>query len=162
MRSLQSRLNLLVRVAIALLMVIGAVGIFNTYRQTQAGEELVTDSKVLRAQMQADMLHDTIRADVLNAMRLAADKEASDADKQAVVTDLREHSQSFKEQLSFVEKQGAAEVKTILTTLQSDLNSYLKTADLVVQNVMKQSSDVATSWTNLSRTLKRSKRALKN
>ena len=147
MRSLQSRLNLLVRVAIALLMVIGAVGIFNTYRQTQAGEGLVTDSKVLRAQMQADMLHDTIRADVLNAMRLAANKEASDADRQAVVTDLREHSQSFKEQLSFVEKQGAAGVKTILTTLQSDLNSYLKTADLVVQNVMKQSSDVATSWT---------------
>lgn len=151
MRSLQSRLNLLVRVAIALLMVIGAVGIVNTYRQTQAGEGLVTDSKVLRAQMQADMLHDTIRADVLNAMRLAANKEASDADRQAVVTDLREHSQSFKEQLSFVEKQGAAGVKTILTTLQSDLNSYLKTADLVVQNVMKQSSDVATSWTQFEK-----------
>ena len=151
MRSLQSRLNLLVRVAIALLMVIGAVGIFNTYRQTQAGEGMVSDSKVLRAQMQADMLHDTIRADVLNAMRLAADKDASDTDKQAVVTDLREHSQSFKDQLSFVEKQGAAGVKTILTALQSDLNSYLKTADLVVQNVMKQSSDVATSWSQFEK-----------
>ncbi len=147
MRSLQSRLNLLVRVAIALLMVIGSVGIFNTFRQTKTGDEMVANSKVLRAQMQADMLHDTIRADVLDAMRLASDKGSSEADKQAVVNDLKDHSKTFKEQLNFVERQGATEVKSVLSTLQTDLNSYLKSADLVVQQVLKQSADVNASWT---------------
>ena len=62
MRSLQSRLNLLVRVvASPSWSYIGIIGIFNTYRQIHVigTNRIVAAAKILRAQMNADMLHDT-------------------------------------------------------------------------------------------------------
>ena len=146
MRSLQSRLNLLVRVALALLIVIGIIGIINTYRQSQSSQEMVAATKVLRAQMNADMLHDTIRADVLNALRIASLPDASEADKQTVINDLREHSKSFREHLSTVEQGGSKEVKAILSNLSSDLSSYIRSAETASQLYLKRSGEVSNAW----------------
>lgn len=146
MRSLQSRLNFLVRVALALLLVVGLVGIINTYRQSQSSQEIVAASKILRAQMNADMLHDTIRADVLNAMRVANDGEATEAEKQSVLTELKENSKNFKEHLNTVEQGGSKEVKAILSNLNNDLNSYLRSAEIVAQASIKRSAEANNTW----------------
>ncbi|WMW81516.1 methyl-accepting chemotaxis protein [Undibacterium cyanobacteriorum] len=146
MRSLQSRLNFLVRVALALLLVVGLIGIVNTYRQSQSSQEMVAASKILRSQMNADMLHDTIRADVLNAMRIANDTEATEAEKQGVLAELKEHSNTFKDHLATVEQGGSKDVKAILTNLSSDLNSYLRSAEIVAQASIKRSAEANKTW----------------
>ena len=146
MRSLQSRLNLLVRVALALLVVIGIIGIFNTYRQSQSGQEIVAAAKILRAQMNADMLHDTIRSDVLNAIRLSNIADSSDTDKQAVLNELKEHSKAFKEHLNAVDQGGNKEAKTVLNNLNGDLASYLRSAEVVAQASIKHSPDANAAW----------------
>lgn len=128
MSSLKARLYLMVGGALLTLLMVGAMGVYNTVEQAAYGKAANTVTEVLRAQMQADMMHDAIRGDVLSALRLASNGEVSADDRKAVDADLKEHIQSFEEQIKFVGDQNVAEVNTLLDGLRGDLKAYTDAA----------------------------------
>ena len=146
MVTLKARLILLVMGALVALLAVGGMGVRNTQQQAHFSEQanLVTD--VLRAQMQADMMHDAIRGDVLNAMRLGADGATAGADRKAVEDDLAEHLQSFYTQTKFLGEQHLPAIDAQLTKVNADLAAYDKAARSAVQAAFVDKKAVAQAW----------------
>jgi methyl-accepting chemotaxis protein len=126
--TLKARLYLLIAGALAALLVVGGMGVYNTKLQTQFGEQAHTLTEVLRAQMQADMMHDAIRGDVLNALRIGAEAKPSAEDKKGVEAVLAEHIESFDKSIQFVADQNHPDINKDLITLRKDLNGYKASA----------------------------------
>src|ERR1700741_2902166 len=61
-------------------------------------QQIATSGSALRAQMEADMMHDALRADVLAAL-LAGATQAADKRK-GIEADLSEHVQNFRDALA--------------------------------------------------------------
>ncbi len=81
--------------AIALL--IGGIGFWGILRQTRELEGVVVTSLALRNHMEGDMMHDALRADVLNALHAAAVGRVDDF--AAIKTDIADHAQNFREHI---------------------------------------------------------------
>jgi methyl-accepting chemotaxis protein len=120
---LKTRLYSLLALAMTGLLLVGLMGIYNSRQQAQFGEQASNVTSVLRAQMQSDMMHDAIRGDVLNAIRLASGKFTVE-ERKAVEDELAEHSKVFDEEINFVAKQGIPAVDAQLSTLLADLKAY--------------------------------------
>ncbi|WP_230409636.1 HAMP domain-containing methyl-accepting chemotaxis protein [Undibacterium fentianense] len=146
MQSLQARLNLLVRVVIATLTVVGLTGLYGTFKQSQVGAANITASKVLRAQMQADMMHDAIRGDVLNSLRLAAEQNVKKDDREAIENDFKEHLKNFQDQILVVENHGTDKVKSKLASIKNDLFAYQQSAEHVLQTGFNSESERKQAW----------------
>lgn len=150
MRSLKFRLGLLLGSTILLLAILGIV-IYNEYTsQVKASKASDTATTVLLAQMQADMAHDAIRSDVLNALRLAADPKATAEEKKSIEDELNEHIASFQEQLAIVQARGVSKVKEQLGTIQKDLNSYQSAAQAVVRGAATSVALGKEAWPNFA------------
>jgi methyl-accepting chemotaxis protein len=150
MRSLKFRLGLLIGSSIVILAILGIV-IYNEYTsQVKASKASDTATTVLLAQMQADMAHDAIRSDVLNALRLAADPKATAEEKKSIEDDLNEHIASFQEQLAIVQSRGVSKVKEQLSTIQKDLNSYQSAAQAVVRGAATSVALGKEAWPNFA------------
>ncbi|MBR7621004.1 HAMP domain-containing protein [Phenylobacterium sp. 20VBR1] len=102
----------------------------------QMGDRLDATSRAasaLRTHMQADMMHDALRADVLSAI-LASDPTAG-VDMAGVKTDLAEHTKLFQDSLA---RNKAAvtdpESRAVLAELDAPLATYIQAAaDIVAQ-----------------------------
>jgi hypothetical protein len=115
----KTRLYGLLVAAIAGLLLVGMVGVYNAQQQSQFGEQASAITNVVRAQMQSDMMHDAIRGDVLNAIRLVSGKYTPE-ERKALETELTEHSQTFDKEMEFVAQQKIPEVDTQLDVLRAD------------------------------------------
>ncbi len=84
--------------------------------------------RVLRNHMEADMMHDALRADVLAAF------QASNANERAQVRkDLDEHTRNFRERLAANDALDLpADVRTALTAVLPALDAYIDSADKVI------------------------------
>ena len=150
MRSLKFRLGLLIGSMITLLIILGII-VYNNYTlQAKASKASDTATSVLLAQMQADMAHDAIRGDALNALRLAADAKATPEEKKSIENDLNEHLGVFQEQLSVVQAKGVAKVKEHLGTIQRDLNDYQTAAQAVVRGAATSLTAGKDAWPNFA------------
>ena len=150
MRSLKFRLGLLIGSSIVILAILGIV-IYNEYTsQVKASKASDTATTVLLAQMQADMAHDAIRSDVLNALRLAADPKATAEEKKSIEDDLNEHIASFQEQLAIVQARGLSKVKEQLSKIQKDLDSYQSAAQAVVRGAATSVALGKEAWPNFA------------
>lgn len=127
----KTRLYGLLVAAIAGLLLVGMVGVYNAQQQSQFGEQASAITNVVRAQMQSDMMHDAIRGDVLNAIRLVSGKYTTE-ERKALETELTEHSQTFDKEMEFVAQQKIPEVDTQLDVLRADLKAYERAAADVV------------------------------
>jgi methyl-accepting chemotaxis protein len=93
-----------------------------------SGKAQVESNAVMRHHMEADMMHDALRADVLAAI-LASD----DTERLAVSTDVKEHAKVFREALdagAALEKDGPA--KTLQTAMQPTVTNYISEAERMV------------------------------
>ena len=146
MVTLKARLVLLIAGALVALLAVGGMGVRNSQQQAHFGEQanLVTD--VLRAQMQADMMHDAIRGDVLNAMRLGAEGSPTASDRKGVEDDLAEHLESFHKQAKFLGEQHLPVVDAQLGALNTDLTAYENAARDTVQAAFTDKKGSAKAW----------------
>ena len=146
MWTLKKKLYLILALALVALWCVGGLGVRNVTQMIAAGEETNRITEVLRAQMQADMKHDAIRGDVLNAMRIGADGKPSDADRKALDEDLSEHLADFQKQVQFVSDQNIAEINSQLNDLRADLSAYQRSASDTVQRALVGKAEGLQAW----------------
>lgn len=146
MLTLKTRLILLLAGALAALLFVGGMGVYNTSQQTHAGEQANVLTDVLRAQMQADMMHDAIRGDVLNAMRLAAEGKPTAEDRKGVDAELGEHLANFQKQIEFVASQRMPAVDALLGPLRGDLTAYEMSAKDAVRAAFVGKAEGNEAW----------------
>jgi methyl-accepting chemotaxis protein len=144
--ALKTRLILLLGGALFALLFVGGMGVMSTASQARFGEEANRLTDVLRAQMQADMMHDAIRGDVLNAMRIGSEGAAAQEDRKAVEQDLDEHVQNFRKQVQTIGGQNLAQVNALLANVQADVQSYDKVAHATLTAALSGKKEGAAAW----------------
>lgn len=111
--------------AIAALAVVTYVG-YHELISTDVSDRLVTANAIQRAQMDGDMMHDAIRADVV---LMTTATEAGEV--KTAISDLREHSARMREDITAVGKSPEPEVQAALETLRGPFADYLSQAENV-------------------------------
>jgi methyl-accepting chemotaxis protein len=115
----------------AVALIIGAIGYWGIAGQTGELNNVATTSLALRNHLESDMMHDALRADVLSALRAAA--QANKADLAEVRKDLGEHTQNFRDRISANERLVLDNsVVSALAAVKPKLNSYIRSAQDIV------------------------------
>ncbi len=146
MRTLKSRLYLLLCVALVALLFVGGMGVYSARQQARFGAETNRTTEVLHAQMQADMMHDAIRGDVLNALRLSANGVPTAEEKAALQGELAEHIQIFQQQIKLVATHDLPEVQKQLAGLTADLDVYVASASESVAAALRSKAEGDAAW----------------
>ncbi|MFO1012234.1 MAG: HAMP domain-containing methyl-accepting chemotaxis protein [Caulobacteraceae bacterium] len=129
-----SSINQKVMAAGAAVFLIGAMasgsGLWVAFHLTGALSNAENSAKVLRGHMDADMMHDALRADVLNALRTGA----AGLPMTEVRADLKEHADRFRADVN-ENKTLATDpaTKAALAAIDSDLNAYIAGAEQMVE-----------------------------
>ncbi len=136
MASIQQKIIL---ASVAIFVIAGGatgVGIWSASTLTQDAGKIAGSAQVLRNHMQADMMHDALRADVLAAL-LASDP-ASGIRFETVNSDLSEHVTSFREMIK-ANKALATDPETqkVLAGVESPLLAYIDNATKMVATAEK-------------------------
>ncbi|MBB4217692.1 methyl-accepting chemotaxis protein [Rhizobium anhuiense] len=107
------------------------VGIWSASTLSENNADVARSAQILRNHMQADMMHDAMRADVLASM--LASNPAAGIEAAAVKADLVEHDASFREMIA-ANKALAADDKTkaLLASIEPPLLSYIESATKIV------------------------------
>ncbi|UTS92330.1 methyl-accepting chemotaxis protein [Rhizobium anhuiense] len=107
------------------------VGIWSASTLSENNADVARSAQILRNHMQADMMHDAMRADVLASM--LASNPAAVIEAAAVKADLVEHDASFREMIA-ANKALAADDKTkaLLASIEPPLLSYIESATKIV------------------------------
>ncbi|HWA46895.1 MAG TPA: methyl-accepting chemotaxis protein [Dongiaceae bacterium] len=110
---------------------IGAIGYWGISRQTHELEGVVVTSLALRNHMEGDMMHDALRADVLNALHAAAIGKTDEFD--AIKTDVADHAQNFRDHVE-ANKQLVLnpEITAAFADVGPKLDAYIEGAEELV------------------------------
>lgn len=135
--SLKSMLQFMAGVSIALIVVIGVWQFLVMQQLASAIQEAKIGSEMLRRQMNADMMHDAVRGDVLSSM-IDAMQDNQDGILQAV-KDLKEHEDNFLNAL----RQNADQVKG--SALSNKISEVMPFVDRYVSNAKRLVSGALSS-----------------
>jgi len=103
------------------------------------------NAKAIRDHMEADMMHDAIRADVLNAFLQGL--KADSRGKKTVLDDLSKHEQQLREAISGVSRNlKNTEIEEALDETYPALDAYVQNANQVVQLAFENSASAATRF----------------
>ncbi|HEY1092460.1 MAG TPA: HAMP domain-containing protein, partial [Burkholderiaceae bacterium] len=129
--SIRQRMLGLSVLSLAFLLAVGAVGYLAVNRMDGATADLTRTGSALRAQMEADMMHDALRGDVLKAL-LSASK-GQQAEEASVKKELGEHTEEFRAQMKELKSMSLTpEIDASIAATQSQLNDYIASANEVV------------------------------
>jgi methyl-accepting chemotaxis protein len=118
----------------------GGTGILGMTRVSAAAERMQQGQVAMRNQMQADMMHDALRADVLNAIITRRSGRGLD-DVQA---DLTEHAGSFRQSLFRLDSIPLpSDVTKALADVRPPLEAYISDAEAIVRTAVTQDADAA-------------------
>lgn len=108
---------------------VGATGYLAAQRL--ASEVIAVSGSALKSQLQADMAHDALRADVLAALLAGARKDASD--EKTIRGDLQEHAETFDGSLKTLVALPPLDSAMLqaVQRLRPALSAYLETATSV-------------------------------
>ena len=129
------KLYLLCGLGMLVAVLVGAAGYWGIVRLQDETAHLVETSSVLRNHMEADMMHDALRGDVIAAL-LASD--VSEAERGQVLVDVREHADRFKRVIQ--ENEGVeldADTKAALGEVRPKLDGYVQSAQSMVALAMR-------------------------
>jgi methyl-accepting chemotaxis protein len=107
------------------------VGMWATETLNRNGEYVALSADVLRNHMQADMMHDALRSDVLAAI-LSSDEKMG-LDLNAVKADLAEHESTFRRMIEENRSLSAGtDVRAVIDGVEKPLLAYIDAANAVV------------------------------
>ena len=113
------------------LIAVGGAGFWATERQTAALQEVVITTTALRNHLQADLMRDALRVDVLAALKAA--NESNAAAVEAAQAALQEHVASFRQS---IDKNAALPlddaIKAALAAVAPKLAAYIEQANRIV------------------------------
>ncbi|MFB9952946.1 methyl-accepting chemotaxis protein [Rhizobium puerariae] len=114
------------------------VGMWSASTLTKNAKDLTRSAEILRNHMQADMMHDALRADVLAS--LLASNPTTDIVFDSVKADLSEHVASFREMIA-ANKILATDPETqkVLAEVERPLLAYIDSATKLVDTAEKDS-----------------------
>jgi methyl-accepting chemotaxis protein len=110
--------------------VIGAIGYWGIVSEADELADVTVTAQALRNHMEGDMMHDALRADVINALHSAlTDKTALPQ----IHTDLEDHVKNFREHIDANKALDLNDdVKTALGSVDAKLDAYIKSAESMV------------------------------
>ena len=127
--SVRTRLLGLGGAALVMATLLGATGLWCISRAAAGAHEVARSGEALRHHLEGDMMHDALRGDVLGAF-LAQD----DAAREAIGSDLIEHSERFREAVAANRALGLAnELERALASVGPALEAYVESARETVE-----------------------------
>jgi methyl-accepting chemotaxis protein len=115
-------------IGLTLVLCIGTTGYFTVNRLNVASEAITVSGSALKHQLQADMMHDALRADVLAAL-LASTKASAATQQKDIQTDLDEHAGTFREAMKALEALPLDDkVREATTRIRPALDAYIDQA----------------------------------
>ncbi|MDQ2646034.1 MAG: methyl-accepting chemotaxis protein [Myxococcota bacterium] len=127
--SLLHKLLLLCGVSIAMTVVLGAFATHKLTVVSAAAERIVEMNQVQRAQMDADMMHDGLRADVL-LIHLASAQKSEKMYREGV-DGVREHVARFRDDMKVVSADHEPTFQEAFKEVLPEVEHYLKSAEAV-------------------------------
>lgn len=129
--TIRLRLMLLIATGLLAALVMSLTGYVGNTRMGDAVADNAVSMTVLRNHMEADMMHDALRADVLSAMLVALGKSTST--KAEVTQSLKEHAEHFRQVLGDNLKLPLDDtLKTSLEKLKPTLDTYISAGERIV------------------------------
>lgn len=146
--SVRTQFLLLSCCSAALAAIVGVIAWCGTREMSKAQDDIVMNLRAVQNHMDADMMHDALRGDVLEALRAASMQQGSARESIATV---REHSQRFTENMDRNDALPLSDaVRASLATARPALDAYIEAANGIVQHAF---DDVARAETELPRFL---------
>ncbi len=114
-------------IALIALAAVSALGVWGTREAAKGSAQINTISTAIRNHMEADMMHDALRADVLYALR---EGKAGNKDAQAsIAADTAEHIKNFEDHIDANKAiELPAEARQALDDIGPALPSYIEAA----------------------------------
>ncbi|MEO9385454.1 methyl-accepting chemotaxis protein [Chromobacterium phragmitis] len=138
--SIKWQMVLLACCSLAASLIVGIVGYFNTGHLSNTIGQLLEGQSSVRRQMDADMMHDAIHADVL-AMLLAV-KEADAKRQPPLQKDNQEHNQRFLKAMRENQAQyPSGEVNRKLTEILPIIQRYTESAAFILANAFSHPAE---------------------
>jgi len=129
--SIKLRLLLLIGTGVLTALVMGLVSYLGNTQMARAVQDNDVSMTALRNHMEADMMHDALRADVLSSMLVGLGKSTSS--KAEVRRSIDEHTGHFREVLAANLKLPVNDtLKTALNQIKPSLDTYISAAERIV------------------------------
>jgi len=125
--TIRARLIGFVALIALMLLLLGLNGERGMSQADKGLHSVLTTSHTLRNHLEADMMHDALRADVLAAL-LAE----TPAEWQVVAADFQEHADHFRKMLEANDKLASDDLRAALHDVKAPLESYIHTAELMI------------------------------
>ena len=117
------------------------IGMWSASILSENTADVMQSSQILRNHMNADMMHDALRGDVLAS--ILASNPAAGIDIKAVKADLAEHESSFREMIDANKALASdAATKSVLASVEGPLLAYIASANKMV-DVASRDADAA-------------------
>lgn len=135
-------MNVLFLASVALL---GGISVFQLFALDEMFDKAKIITSAVRAQGEADMMHDGLRADVLFAIKAGLEKDASKRDEAIATT--KDHADNFR---NLIKEVGDADlsvaVEQKLADLQEPLDRYISSAVSMTQEAMDHPENVSAGY----------------
>lgn len=132
--TIRRKLALFIIVGGVLMLAVAATGYWSIVNSERNNEEQMARMDLLRVHLEADMAHDAVRADVLDALLLGLDKDdiGGLASKEYIAREkyikegFREHAKSIQDGIAYLANPSLRLSDSVKRT-QEDLESYITT-----------------------------------
>ena len=129
--TIRMRLILLAASGMLATLLIGLVSYLNNQQTASAVNDNQVTLTAMRLHLEADMMHDALRSDVLGSVLVGLGKSSSTAGQ--IKTDLEEHANWFREVLSENQQlPNNSEVRDGLSKVKPSLDAYIAAAEKIV------------------------------
>jgi methyl-accepting chemotaxis protein len=145
--TIKKKLTLTAALAVAMIAAASGTGIVGMVDSNRGLENVTQVTGAVRQQMQADMMHDALRGDVLMALRVGA--KGSEQDKKDVLADLADHTTNFNEALDTLKGLNvSAEVDTAVADVDPKLKKYIASAEKIIDHALSGQGDLNAEFTS--------------
>ncbi len=119
-------------ISVLVTLAVGAIGLTGMTIVATGVDRVSTLAAAIRNHMQADMMHDALRGDVLLALKASA--EGDGAAVSAAAAEVRQHSEDFKASIGQnAQLKLSDDIEQTLLALQPRLDAYVASASAIVQ-----------------------------
>ena len=129
--SIAQQLRLTSLVSMGFVLIVGAVGYGAAERLMDQNERLAVNASAVRLHMQADMMHDALRSDVLASL-IAAEEQVDAARQNEIKAELQEHVETFAESLKELGQ----------LPLRSEVKAGVARADPALRNYAEKAQEI--------------------
>jgi methyl-accepting chemotaxis protein len=137
--TIKTRLLALTSLTLAMMLVLGATSYRSLNSAGNGMSQLLGSSDILRNHMEADMMHDALRADVLAALLAANEAELREADASST-----EHIGHFRQMIQENQlKASTDDVRSALDEVGSPLEQYIQKGETVIKLAHKSHAEAA-------------------